>query len=196
MRRPWHRDGVHRPPGLPALSAVAHRLSFTTLLAPEECRRRLAARCVHWGEAFISGFTMQIDPARPLLGRVTARGFWVFLRIRYRNSFQTQASGRFRPESGRTRVDVRFGMTLVTKLFMGVWLTGVGCGAIAILIARASGAPGAQGPWVLIPFGMLAFGIGLVVFGRWLARDEERQLGEILARELEAGEGAAWQPIE
>jgi hypothetical protein len=181
------------------LSVAEHRLSFTTSLPPEECRRRLKSRCAGWRDAFRSSFTMEVDPARPLLGRVTERGFWLFLRIRYRNSFQTRASGRFRAESGETRVDVRFGMTMATRAFMAVWFAGVGLGAIGALLARLGGRaePGLEGAWILIPFAMFAFGIGLVTFGRWLARDEERRLREILTRELDAREGVqAWTPIE
>jgi ABC-type transport system involved in cytochrome c biogenesis permease subunit len=144
--------------------AAAHRLSFTTALPPEECRRRLAERCAGFGELLASAFTRSIDPARPLHGRVTPGGFGLF----------------------------RFGMTLATKLFMVAWLGGVGAGAVvAVWVSRL------RDPWAVLPVGMFVFGIGLVMFGRWLARNEEARLREMLAGVLEArGVIPAWRPIE
>lgn len=144
----------------------------------------------------VSGFTMSVDSDRPLYGRVTDRGFSLSVRIPYRNSFQTVAVGRFHDEAGQTRVNVHFGMSKWAKLFMAVWLGFVSVAAVGMLIGVATGqAP--MSAWILLPFGMIAFGIGIVGFGRWLARHEERKLRELLTGLLEAPPGERmWEAIE
>jgi hypothetical protein len=63
------------------------------------------------------------------------------------------------------------------KVFMAVWFGVFALGAIGGVLAVASG--DARLP-ALIPLAMAAFGIGLVRFGRHLARDEQAFIIHIL----------------
>jgi hypothetical protein len=178
--------------------SAAHRLTLRTTLTPAECCARLKAKCASWSELIASGFTMQLDPERPVWGRVTERGFRLFARIRYRNGYQTCAKGRFAADGSGTRVDVRFGITTIALVITGVWTAVVVAVLIGGLIALLMGSLlGGSWPWaVVVPGGMLAFMVALVKFCRWLARDEERILSELITRELEAGASPAVAPIE
>jgi hypothetical protein len=171
-------------------------MSFTTSLSPEACRQRLKDRCAGWGEMLVSGFTRSIESSHPLYGRVTNRGFSLFMRIRYRNSFQTEAAGRFREEGGRTRVDVRFGMAAWVWLATAVWFGLVSLvGLVLLFMVATRGLP--MKSWFLLPFGMIIVAIGVVWFGRWLARNEEGKLRALLTEVLQApADQRVWEPIE
>ena len=86
-------------------------MAFTTILTPAECCARLQAKCASWPELVKSGFTRRVNLERPIYGRVTERGFRLFVRITYGNGYQTRAKGHFREEADGTHVDVRFGIS-------------------------------------------------------------------------------------
>ncbi len=69
---------------------------------------------------------------------------------------------------------------------MTLWVGAVGLGAAAILLSAVQGRLQGNPVAALIPVFMLLFAVGLVRFGRYLARDEERFLVAFVAEVLEA----------
>jgi hypothetical protein len=120
---------------------------------------------------------------------VTRHGFSVFLQATYRNTFQTRALGRFLREDGWTRVDVHFGMDPVAGLFPKIWVGALLAMLIFFLCVPGMLASAPAGVWfILAPIFMMPFGPAMQVYGRWVARDEERKLRELLPRILESTE--------
>jgi hypothetical protein len=151
-------------------------------LAPESCRERLRAETGSLWNPFSAW-------NRPVRGRVTEKGFWILKSIRYRNSFQTEASGRWLPEGNGTRIEMSLGMNRWVAVFMTLWLVGVFAFSAAWWLSGAASeeAPRSTTPWVasFLPLVMLAFGFGVIAFGRWLARNEARELIDFLSRIFE-----------
>ena len=147
-------------------------------------------------ELFSSGLLMHGEQERPVYGSVNERGFRLCKRIRYRNSFQTCATGTFASDATGTRVDVRFAPAMNLRAFWFVALIAV----ISFSVISAANLTSGRGfaPWVilLVPVGA---GIALIAarkYGVWLARDEENQLREFLVKELEASAETTVEPIE
>ncbi len=120
---------------------------------------------------------------RPVIGRIAGTKLRARKRIWYRNSFQTQLTADLAEQAGQTTIRCRFSMHPLVTAFMAVWFGGVvltGSGTLVMsLVALAyaqSGAP--PGTWlgILIPTVMLVFAVGLLRFGRYLARDEQQFL--------------------
>jgi hypothetical protein len=151
-------------------------------LGPEACRDRLRSET----GSIWNPFSKWSNPVR---GRVTDHGFWIVKTIHYRNSFQTVASGKWIPEGDGTRIELALGMNRMVAVFMLAWLAAI---AAVGLTWWLSGAPAAVShpatePWFVgaIPILMLVFGVALIAFGRWLARNEATELIEFLSRTLE-----------
>src|SRR6266581_4459699 len=98
---------------------------LTSSLSLEACRDRLRADAGSLWNPFAAW-------GHPVRGRVTDRGFWIVKTIHYRNSFQTEARGRWTPEGSGTRIEVSFGMSRWVAVFMILW---VGLFTIAFAIA-------------------------------------------------------------
>jgi len=80
-------------------------------------------------------------------------------------------------------------------IFMLIWFGGVisigGAAFIAALVDLITGrrfVEGSHAAAIVVPLGMVVFGIGLLKFGRYLARNERPQLIEFLKQTLEARE--------
>ncbi len=143
--------------------------------------------------------------ARPVIGRVSSRSVRLRKRIGYRNSFQTILVGRLERRTGGTLFLGRAGLGTSVTIFMAGWfgwvvLVGGTLSVLAIseMFGVAVGGRPMEGnlPRSLAPvivLLMLAFGVGLVRFGRWLARDEERFLVAFVAEV--AGLGPAPEPL-
>lgn len=153
------------------------RWRFETTLTPEECAARLRPA--------IDDYLM-IFGGKSVIGHAHAGGASLRKRIWYRNGFQTVLDAKFRREGATTIVEGRTGMGTFTKLFMLAWcgmLILIG-GGMMLSVLSASG--GVEGIGVgLFPFGMIAFAVVLVGFGRWLARDEAAFLLSFLHRRLD-----------
>lgn len=170
--------------------------ALRTRLAPEECVRRLKERTVSRWELFSSGLLMRGEEQRPVYGSVNERGFSLCMRIRYRNSFQTRAAGTFLAEPAGTRIDVRFGPATSLRMF---WFVGV-LAVLSFAAISAANVTSGRGfaPLVilLVPLGASVALIAARKYGRWIARNEETQLREFLARELEASAEPTVEPIQ
>lgn len=99
--------------------------------------------------------------------------------INYRNSFLPQVVGKAEADTqtGGSRVTVTLSMHKSVKIFMCIWLWGVG--AIGIPLAIAALTHKLQPPqndWMgaVIPLGMMIFGLCLPHFGFWGKRKKPK----------------------
>lgn len=171
-----------------------HRV-LQSRLTPDECAARLERQI-----APLFGYRTTL----PVRGWAAPHGFSLTKAINYRNSFQTQARGRFEAAGEGTRIHVKLRLSPLVIGFMGIWCGGL-AGVLLMFVAVGAtmlAASGLQTPQtasdviaVAMPVGiltvMLAFGVGLLAFGRWMARDEADFLLRFLGDTLEAHEPPA-----
>ncbi len=71
------------------------------------------------------------------------------------------------------------------KIFMGIWLGFIALSVLPVTFATLS-RPNRDNAWVgvAIPLGLLAFGVLMPQFGRWLGRNEEKYIKEFLQTTL------------
>lgn len=131
--------------------------------------------------------------SKTVVGHVGDKSLRLRWRINYRNSFQTVLFGTLGDDGSGTRLHCRAGMHPFVTVFMALWLGAVGIGAVSAVAMmlqfsrEGEGAiPAAAGFGVVVPFVMVAFGVALVWFGRWLAREERQRLIEFLERTVGA----------
>jgi hypothetical protein len=154
------------------------RRNHLTLHSPldrETCRRRLQEITGSIWNPF-SRWT------HPLRGQVNDRGFWILKTLRYRNSFQTEARGRWSSEGTGTRIELSLGMNRLSVVALIFALVVVGA-----VTSRFGFTPTAEVSTLLvraIPVLMLILGAALVAFGRWLSRRESDELIALLSRTL------------
>jgi hypothetical protein len=149
-----------------------NRVQLLTPLTPEQCVSRLTAAIDPQGFKGLFG-------SKPVIGRVTTSSLRLRKRIRYRNSFQSYLTATMRKEGGGSVISGKIAMDPAVWVFLGVWL-GLPTlfGGMLSIFAVASMISGHRQPnqWlgVIIPVGMIAFGLALVPIGRFLARNEGR----------------------
>jgi hypothetical protein len=176
-----------------------------TRLSPEECVERLKPLLLPWYKrGTISGPFFSVSLAKPdhLAGVASREGFRVRLAVPEglprggSNSFQTEAVGRFIPTPEGTRIPIRFG--LIRWLALAYWP----------LVAVLSVICTAAGAWMGSIFGLAyaivvatimllcvpAGTIGVLWWGRHLARGEADSLIALLCAALEAREAAQTEP--
>ena len=131
----------------------------------------------------------------PLMGRVRQTDLKVRKRppLLMHNSFQTYLRGTLESDGTRTRLICRFGLHRFVAGFMLVWFgmlwVFASVGVIAWLKHPAEFkflAIGLAGPAI-----MTLFGAGLVSFCRYLARDEQQFVLNLLRQTLDASEASA-----
>lgn len=165
----------------------SNRIQLLSPLTPAECVSRLAGVIDTERSAIFS-----LARSRPVVGRVTDSFLRLRRRIGYRNSFQSFLTATMRPEAGGTLISGTVAMHPFVRVFMFMWLGGVlllgGTMFIATVSSMVIGSDSHhQNAWmgVVIPPAMLAFGFGLMCFGRYLAREEARFLTDFLIRTLD-----------
>ena len=97
--------------------------------------------------------------SKPYIGRIKGNNFEIKRAINYRNSFLPQIKGTVYSEFDGTRVKVTMKPHSTVLVFMAIWFGGVFIGCIAttsVLLTQKFT------PFLLIPFGMLVFGVALV----------------------------------
>lgn len=144
-----------------------------TALSPDACAERLKAAVDN---------NLSIFGSRPFIGSVSPAGARLRKRIRYRNSFQTVVQVSFESQVRGAEVVCRSGMSFFVYVFLVAWF-----GFLTLfLLGGVSQADASGGLFLVVPLGMMAFGVGLVLFGRWLARDEHDEAVAFLGRVLQA----------
>jgi len=99
-------------------------------------------------------------------GEFSTDGFKIMRIIRYRNSFLPVIEGTVTPTLSGSRIAVTLRLHRFVGIFMLSWLGGVSIGIFAFLGAALKGNM-APLPALLVPSGMLLFGIGLTSGGFW-----------------------------
>jgi hypothetical protein len=102
------------------------------------------------------------------------------------------------PEHSGTAISGVCAMHPLVRIFNIVWFGGVALIGGTVLIATGWNALSSKSAesrdtllGMVIPLGMLAFGIGLVRFGRYLARNDPRFFTDFLIQTLDARPEAA-----
>ena len=146
-------------------------------LSKQECARRLNEKMDRWWMIF--GPNRIIGHASS--GRLVAR-----VRIYYGNSFQTLLRARLLDVDKGTSLTCRLGIRPALKIFVVCWFGFLLLAAVSNFFSM----PGAATSWkfYLGLAAMTGFGVGLIAFCRWLARDEEAKLVEFLRATVEASE--------
>jgi hypothetical protein len=160
-------------------------------LTPAECAARLAP-CV--GEDRLFSFAAWSD-GKPLVGRVTESSLRLRKRICYRNDFQPVLRATVNAVAGGTSISARCGLSLSVRISMSIWFGALialnGPMLYATLTSIVAGNGGVRtGQWLGVGAVtlMLIFGVGLLVFGRHLARGEDRYLRDFIVQTLDARE--------
>jgi hypothetical protein len=166
------------------------------LLAPfgqAECVSRLTA-AIDAEQSLLSSIAA-LRGSKPVVGWVTESSMRLRKRIGYGNSFQSYLTATMRPEAGGTAISGKIAMHPLVRAAMIVWFGAIiymaGAPFIRTLYLMIVGSPAEyeNAKVLLVTFPvMLAFGFGLIAFGRYLARNEIRFLTEFLIRELDARE--------
>jgi len=132
-------------------------------------------------------------PTQPVVGRVTDSSLRLRKRIGYRNDFQSYIYATIRPEAKGTVISGNIGMHRFAIVFMCVWLgfSVLMCGTLLIpsvrsLIAHPDKIQEETWMGIVVPLVLPLFGVGLVWFCRFLARNEDRFLAEFLIQTLDA----------
>ena len=164
-------------------------IELVSPLPPEECEARLREATDRDG--LLSWFG-----SRPVLGRVSGRSVRLRKRIGYRNSFQTFLTGSLEERDGSTVFRGQAGVHPLVTGFMAVWFGLLILLGGAAFVAGVGGLLGGRGHvlGVIVPAVGLAFGVGLVWFGRWLARNEESFLVAFVAEVIAARRAPEAEP--
>ncbi len=99
-----------------------------------------------------------------------------------RNDFRPYFAGQFVEENGQVTLVGSFGLSLGTKVFMSFWLGFCLLWTLVVALAEAL-----QRALDVLPFaglGMLTFGVALLVFGRWLSREDISWLSDVVYEAL------------
>ena len=168
--------------------ASTDRMKLQTRLSIDDCKARLADSVdpVKLGWT-ISGYA----GSREILGKIRGNSFRLQKRRNSRNSFAPYLYGQFKAADGGTRVEDEFRLHPFAQIFMALWFSFLAVFAISMLVLPSQGQAGSvRWPLLAVAAGMAAFGIGLVKFSRWLARNEEGAILALLKSSLEASDAA------
>jgi hypothetical protein len=151
---------------------------------PVDCAKRLR-EAVDEG-AMVSFFRAG---SKPVIGKVSEFSLTLNKRINYRNSYQPYLTATMRPELGGTAISGVLAMHPFVRIFNVVWFGFVTIIFLGMGWASLSGKRGDSREtslMLIVPLGMLCFGIGLIWFGRFLARNEPKFLEDFLIQTLDA----------
>lgn len=144
-------------------------MNFTSPHSRSECIKRFRGAV---------GPAWKLNGQELVVGSTRLDTLYARKRVDYRNSFQTVLTVRLRPNGNGTHVSVSTGISGMVMAFMIVWF--------GFFIALGLGiAFSAEPGSAIYPGGFIAFGIGLVSAGRWVARGEAEFLTAFLVETLD-----------
>jgi hypothetical protein len=156
-----------------------------TDLNPQECLRRLQEASDPGKRTLfsLSGY----KGSKPVLAKIEGSEIKLWKRRYYRNDFAPYFFGALSTADRGTRIEGHFDMDRWVRIFMTIWLTFAIIGGAAALIATVPH-PIHGDAWigVIVPLGLVLFGIFLPKFGRWIGKGEEAFLKEFLEQTLSA----------
>ena len=162
-----------------------------TSLSIDECRSRLASAIDEERWSFsLSGYL----GSKSILGNINGDEFRLQKRIFYRNNLRPFFFGKFVNYESGTLIEGEFKMPSIVR-----WLMIYGFSFLVffliisiaiILVSLAMGRSDVRDNivFVVFPLGMMAFGIFLVKFSRWLCRGDENAIIAFLKDALQASE--------
>ncbi|QTL34361.1 MULTISPECIES: hypothetical protein [Pseudoalteromonas] len=147
------------------------KFQIDTGLSSEELVQRIRA---FTGEKKLFSFS----PTHEFSGHVNEYEFEITKNITYQNSFNPVIEGKIEQKSVGAQVTISMRLNLPTMIFMFIWFLVVGIGCMAFLSNMNE-----FSLQMLIPFGMLIFGVALVSGGFWFeASKQKRRLIELLSK--------------
>jgi hypothetical protein len=168
---------------------LRHFTSLLTDFDTEACRHRLTESIDPESRTIfsLSGY----KGSKPLIGRVKGDEFLLHKRRYYRNDFAPQLYGKLQPNERGTLIEGYFDMPRWTKWFMRIWLgfvivVGGFFVPSALWKLMQGGNHRDDGFWVglLVPPGMVLFGLLMPKLGLWLGRNEEQYILDFLQTTL------------
>jgi hypothetical protein len=108
----------------------------------------------------------------------------------FRNSFKPFLVGQFVKRGEQVFLVGRFTMDGFVKVFMTVWFGFLVVFGVAAPFAQTASRSGSF-VFVFAPITMCGFGVGLVWFGRWLARNDAAWLADVVKRAIGATAGSS-----
>ncbi|MGE0045455.1 MAG: hypothetical protein AB7J28_11035 [Hyphomonadaceae bacterium] len=142
---------------------------------PEECARRL-------NEAMDS--PMSLLGSKPALGTAGPQAAQLRRRTPYRNSFKQHMNVAIAPEGQGAKLSCRMSPSVFASVFLVFWCLVL----LIMLFGIAAGVfAGELSPvFLIVPFIMLALGLGIAAIGRGLSNSDEPILLDFLRRTLDA----------
>jgi hypothetical protein len=165
--------------------AKPEKLVLHSDLAPDECSRRIEASTDPGNRTIfsLSGY----KGSKPLLVKFNGNQFVLWKRRYYRNDFAPYFFGTLSPDNKGTRLEGQFDMNRWVKILMRIWIAFAVVFTLPIFFATlAQSARGNAWAGVIVPIGLVIFGIFLPKFGRWIGRSEEKLMREFLQNTLAA----------
>jgi hypothetical protein len=141
-----------------------------------ESVQRLAAVTSRWGLSLNQTQAVgKVSPDKVRLQRVIPM---------VRNSFKPFFTGHFETRDGRTILTGHFAIPMSARIFMVIWLAMATLFSVAFLAGDLRSANSTPA-WLPL-FGLLfpAAGIGLIVLGKWFARNDVAWLSDVMTRAL------------
>lgn len=111
-------------------------------------------------------FRWQSSSGKKFRGKFSIDGFKIMRIINYRNSFLPVIKGTVNPTMSGSRISVTMRLHWLVAIFMLFWFGGVSTGLVTFLVAEVSGKTEPL-PMLLVPLGMLLFGIVLTYGCFW-----------------------------
>lgn len=108
-------------------------------------------------------------------GSISSNQFTISRIIGYRNGFLPVICGSVEPVNGGSVISLTMRPHIAALVFMGLWFSGVLFGIGAVTLAVITGHSPAH-PAMLIPFGMLVFGVALVSGGFWFEATKQKPM--------------------
>jgi len=151
----------------------------------EDCLRRLSEGS-DVGQRTIFSLSSYKGSKR-VLSKFEGNGFRLWKRRTYRNDFAPIFFGAASSERQGTRIEGRFDVDPLVKIFMGIWLGFVIVIGTGLFISALLGKiQGDARVGLIIPPAMVGFGLLMPQFGRFIGRGEEKSLREFLQTTLAA----------
>lgn len=135
-------------------------LSLRSPLSPGEIAALFGGRIKEWQWMRFTGGGHHFQ------GSLTADKFTMSRIIGYRNSFLPVIAGKIVPADRGTFIHLVMRLHVTTAIFLAVWFGFVLLGSMSVAAGLISGKLPFH-PALLIPFGMLGFGMALVSWGFW-----------------------------
>ena len=101
-----------------------------------------------------------------------------------RNSFKPLFTGHFESRDGRTILTGHFAIPMAARIFMVIWLALATLFTVALLAGDLHSANGTPTSVPLFALLFPAAGIGVIVLGKWFARNDVAWLSDVMTRAL------------